>query len=183
LLLTWIGKIYASIWTTLLLERYNIDKIINIWIAWNTLKQKKAKIWDVFLINEVYQHDWYLPFEWEHLDYFKKWIKINLVNIETNFNFNIFNWICATWDQFINSKDKIDEIIKKTNADVVEMEAFAIASVCRQLWKLKNLCIIKAVSDGADSNANEDHEINLDLAMKNSIQVLEKVIKSFEKQN
>lgn len=72
LVLTWIWKIQASIWTTFLLNKFNINYLINIWIAWNSWLEKRSKVWDVFLINNVHQHDIYMPFDWEHLNYFKE---------------------------------------------------------------------------------------------------------------
>jgi len=173
LVLSWIGKIQASCSTTLLLKENNFEKIINIWIAWNTLKNSKAKAWDVFSIKKVYQHDIIMPFESEHLNYFTKPIDLKTSKLENNFDFWLFTWICATWDQFIADKNLLSEIVKKTNADVVEMEAFAVASVCREFGNLEKLRVIKAISDSADENALEDQEKNLNLAMENSIKVLE----------
>lgn len=179
LVLTWIWKIQASIWTTLLVNNFNVKYIINIWIAWNTWLEKSSKIWDIFLINKIYQHDIFMPFEWEHLNYFKKPISLQSnINInKSNFNFNIFeNWVCATWDQFIQDKKIIEEIKNKTEANVVEMEAFAVASSVREFDMLDKLVIIKAVSDNADENADNDSENNIEIAMKNSILALNKIV-------
>ena len=176
LVLTGIGKIQASCGTTLLLKESSFEKIINIWIAWNTLHNKEAKAWDVFLIKKVYQHDIIMPFEGEHLNYFTNPININIPDIVKNFEFQIFEWICATWDQFISDKNLLSKIVEKTKADVVEMEAFAVASVCREFWILDKLNIIKSISDSADENALVDQEKNLNLAMKNSIKVLESIL-------
>ena len=178
LCLAWIGKVQASIGTTLLLSNYEIDKVINIWIAWNT-NNKPANIWDVFIIKKVVQHDGFLPFDGAHLDYFKKPIELENMKIEKKFDFNVFyDSVCATWDQFIADKEKVEEIKNTYNADVVEMEAFAIASTCRELNLLNSLIIIKAVSDSANSKALTDHEDNLEKAMKNSIKVLDIIVTS-----
>jgi len=177
LALTWIGKIQAAIGTTILFEKYNVENIINIWIAWNTAQEQNSKVWDIFIVHKLYQHDGYLPFDWEHLYYFNKEIELNKLNFEHNFDFNIyFEWICATGDQFIDDENKIDNIKNATNAHVVEMEAFAVASVCREYNKLDKLIIIKAISDNADKNAHSAHENNLEIAMENSIKVLEKIV-------
>ena len=58
------------------------------------------------------------------------------------------------------------------------MEAFAFASVAREFWKLDSSIVIKAVSDGGDSDAKSAHMDNLDFAMQNSLLVLHKVITS-----
>ncbi len=41
---------------------------------------------------------------------------------------------------------------------------------------LEKLVIIKAISDGADSDAREAHEGNLDYAMRKSIEVLQQIL-------
>ena len=70
LALSGVGKIQASIATSLLCMEYELKCLINIGIAWSLLGQE-AKIGDVFLINTVAQHDMYLPFDGEHLNYAK----------------------------------------------------------------------------------------------------------------
>lgn len=177
LALAWIWKIQVSIATTYLLENYEVDKIINIWVAWS-LKWKNANIWDVFIVNKITQHDMYLPFEWSHLDYAKGIIEINNhFNITDDFTFKVYNnSYCLTWDQFIDDASKVNELHYKYNADVVEMEAFSIASVAREYNKLDKCIFIKAISDGADNQAKDTHMNNLDFAMQNSLEVLKKII-------
>jgi len=179
LVVSGIGKIQTSIALTYILNKWTFEKIINIWIAWNTWKIKSSKIWDIFLPTTFWQHDIYLPFEWEHLNYAKSSIKINLnLDIEKDkFNFNIFeNAICVTGDQFIDNDEKIKQLISKYNADIVEMEAFAFVSVLREFNLLDRAIVIKSVSDSADKNAILDHQINLEKAMKNWIMFLDYLI-------
>ncbi len=178
LVLTGIGKIQAAIATTYILENYTPDKIINIWIAGN-LNNADAKIWDVFLPNSFIQHDMYLPFEWEHLDYAKKWIFLDYA-IWENYNLEkfwlILNWICLTWDQFIDDEEKVKSLREEYGADICEMEAFSILSVCRQYDILDKCVVIKAISDWADNEARDAHMNNLEFAMWNSVDVLELVL-------
>lgn len=178
LALAWIWKIQATLATTFLFLNYDISKLINIWIA-GSLLWKNASIWDVFLVNKFSQHDMYLPFEWSHLDYAKKEI---IINNEINLDFSKFefsvtkNAYCLTWDQFIDNSEKVLELSKKYSADIIEMEAFAVASVAREFDKLDNCIFIKAISDWADNEAKDAHMWNLDFAMNNSLKVLEKFI-------
>ena len=174
----WIGKIQAAIWTTVMLSEFWAKKLINIWIAGN-LKGQEIKIWDVFLVNKVIQHDVYMPFNGTHLYYLKDAINIPThCNISTeSLNFWYYeNWVCVTWDQFIDDKDKSIELQKKYSADIAEMEAFSVAAVAREFWVLENTYISKTVSDGADSDALDDHEDNLDFAMNNSLTIFRKVL-------
>jgi len=178
LILSGIGKIQATLATTYLLENYNIDKLINIWIAGN-LTNQDVRVWDVFLPNTFIQHDIYLPFEWEHLDYAKKPIFLDYA-IWENFDLKkfwlILNWVCLTWDQFIDDEKKAQELREKYLADIVEMEAFAVLSVARAYNILDKCVVIKAVSDWANSEAKDAHMDNLEFAMENSVSVLELVL-------
>lgn len=179
LALTWVWKIQASIWATVLCIDYDVENIINIWIAGN-LKWCNVKIWDVYLVNKIFQHDIYLPFSWDHLDYCKWVILVPKCDIVCDFSSDFdlyFGWVCVTWDVFVDDKDKSEQLSYKYNADVVEMEAFSVASVAREFWKLGNLFVVKAVSDWADSDAIDAHESNLDFAMANSLKVLRCIIK------
>ena len=175
---TWMWKIQASIWSTILCSEYWVDQLINIWVAWN-LNWNNVKVWDVFLIKEIIQHDMYLPLPWD-LEYAKWLIKIPF---QSGINPNEFdfwfheNWICVTWDQFIDDVDKSAELKNKFWADIAEMEAYAVASTAREFWILDKTVIIKSVSDWADSDANNWLYDNLEFAMKNSIEVLKKIMK------
>ena len=86
LALTWMWKVQASIWSSILCSEYWVDSLINIWVAWN-LNGNNVKIWDVFLIKEVIQHDMYLPLPWD-LDYAKWSIKLPF---QSRINWNEFN--------------------------------------------------------------------------------------------
>ena len=174
---TWMWKIQASIWSSILCWEYWVDCLINIWVAWN-LNGNNVKIWDVFLIKEIIQHDMYLPLPWD-LSYAKWAIKIPFQSgidpNELSFWFHE-NGICVTWDQFIDDPEKSNQLRNNTWADVAEMEAFGVASTAREFWILDNTVIIKSVSDWADNDANDWLANNLDYAMKNSIEVLKRIL-------
>lgn len=178
LALAGIGKISAAMATTYLFENYDIFKLINIGIA-GSVNSVDVKVWDVFLPNTFIQHDMYLPFEGEHLDYAKKPIFLQYAigeNIDlTKFGL-VMSGVCVTGDQFIDDKQKVADLWEKYSADVCEMEAFSVLSVARDYDALDKCVVIKAVSDGADSDAKEAHMDNLEFAMNNSVLVLELVL-------
>lgn len=179
LFLSGIWKIQSSLATTYLCLNYNFEKLINIGIAWSLL-WKNACIGDVFLVSKIIQHDVYLPFDGEHLNYIKNPININNTSIEIhdkNFDFwVIYDACCLTWDQFISDEDIIENLRKLYMGHIVEMEAFAVASVANNFDMLDKCIFIKAISDWANKSAINDHMNNLDLAMNNSIVVLKEVI-------
>ena len=178
LVLSGIWKIAATMATTYLFENYDVFKLINIWIAWN-ISDEDIKIWDVFIPNTFIKHDLHLPFNWEHLDYIKKPIFLDS-NVWENYDLTkfglILSWVCLTWSQFIDDKEKQKELREKHAWDIVEMEAFAILSVARAYGKLDRCIVIKAVSDWADNEAKDAHMDNLEFAMENSVAVLEFVL-------
>lgn len=180
LALAGVGKVQASIATTLLIQNYSPELLINIGIAGSLLWQN-AQVGDVFLIDKIAQHDMYLPFDGSHLDYAKGEIQLSLkLQIELqDFDFTVYqSGTCLTWDQFLDDEQKVAQLRNLRNAQVVEMEAFAIASVARELWVLDRLLVIKAISDGGDAQAKTAHMDNLDFAMHNSLLLLQKIIKN-----
>ena len=60
--------------------------------------------------------------------------------------------VCGTGDTFATEKPKID-------CDIVDMEAYAIAKICKK-HKVDFLCY-KYISDSADSNASDDWAKNV----------------------
>lgn len=176
LILTGVGKIQAAIGTTILCQEYQPNQIINIGIA-GSLLGNQASIGDVFLIDRIQQHDMYLPFEGSHLDYAKWQITIRLPEYQEIQGVTLHHGgLCLTGDQFIDDADRIQNLASQTQASVVEMEAFAVASVARE-FGIEDLIIIKAISDGADSDAKTAHMDNLDFAMLQSCKVLEAFIR------
>lgn len=68
--------------------------------------------------------------------------------------------------------------MKKYNWNLVEMEAFAILSVARNYNILDRTIVIKWISDWANNEAIDAHMSNLEVAMKNSIIVLDEILKN-----
>jgi len=163
LLVSKIWKIYSASWTTYLIQNFEINKIINIWLAWWLTKEKE--IWKTFQITKIIQHDAFVPWDWEHLNYFKWEIILDKIN-------GFWTWICLTWDQFIDDKIECKKLSEQW--DIVEMEAFAIASVA-QIFN-KPLLILKSISDNASIDAKWDFYENLELAMKDWVKTLDKII-------
>ena len=81
--------------------------------------------------------------------------------------------ICATGDQFIDNKVLQSEIVEKFGADIVDMEVYSILSVIKNYEMLDKTVVIKSVSDGADDSAEKNSMDNLNLAMRNAVDILE----------
>ena len=176
---SWIWKIQAAIATTSLIQTFSPTTLINIGIAGNT-NTKKINIGDVVLVNACSQHDIYLPFPGNHNDYLKAPIFIESISTEgKKFDFWVIeNGKCITGDQFIDNQSKVKMLSQIHRADCIEMEAFAFLSAAREFDKLDDCVVIKWISDWADSHTKTDHEDNLELAMNNSVTILDLVIQS-----
>jgi len=170
-----VGKIYSAFATTYMMENYDLQKIVNIWVVWN-LKPESLKIWDVVMPNTFIQHDVYIPDFLDSMSYLRDPIFIEYA-IWEEFNLEKFslhlNGICVTWDQFIDSDDLMTELVEAHSADIVDMEAYSILSVLKNYDALDKVVVIKSVSDGANNDAAKDHTDNLDFAMENAIAILD----------
>lgn len=173
LILTGIGKLQSAMATTFLFENYTFDRLVNIGIVGNVAGDI-FKIGDVIFPTTFVQQDMYLPFNGAHLDYIKKPIEIN--NFRPEKNIGIYGGVCATGDEFVDKTERIQFLRENFQADICEMEAFAILSVAREYDFLENCIVIKVISDGADNEAKDAHMDNLEFAMKNSIVALESIL-------
>jgi adenosylhomocysteine nucleosidase len=179
LVLSGIWKIQAAIATTIMIHTFHPETLINIGIAGNA-RPNTIKIWDVISVSKCSQHDIYLPFKWAHNDYLKKPIEIpGLIYESREFDFELItDGTCITGDQFIDNASKVKMLSQIHNADCVEMEAFAFLSSARECNALDSCIVIKAISDWSDNHAITEHMSNLELAMNNSILVLDYIIKN-----
>lgn len=175
LLVCWEGKIQSAFAATYLCENYDFEKVINIGIVWN-LNHETLDIWDVILPNTFVMHDFYMP---EAIDFHKHqrdpifieyaiWQEYDLEKFKLH-----LSGICATGDQFVDTTSLQSEIREKYSADIVDMEAYSILSVLKNYNLLDKTVVIKSVSDGADTKAENNSMENLNLAMKNAVDILE----------
>lgn len=78
-----------------------------------------------------------------------------------NISFKQLNY--TTGDQFIHSKTKKKWIRETFNADLIDMESYAIGLVCNKLSI--PFVIIRSISDQADDLADQDFTENVALAL------------------
>jgi adenosylhomocysteine nucleosidase len=182
LVLSKIGKVAASITTTLLATHFDIENIIMIGVAGSA--SKNVKIGDIVIADYLFQHDMdcspiFPKFEIPLLSktYFsscekltaqlknaakKYWHTDNNINNHVKVfgieNKKIHVGTIVSGDQFI----KDSQYAKKLNTEhaapspllAFEMEGAAIAQCCHEL--AIPFAIIRTISDNADHNANID---------------------------
>jgi len=138
---TGVGKINATYNTLKLINLYKPKIIIN----YGTAGAINTELNGIIECTKFYQRDMdtrSLDFELGETPF----DNIKEIIISKN------GFSCGTGDNFVNQKIDME-------VDVVDMEAYAIAKVCK-LEKIEFKCF-KYISDNADKNANNDWKKNL----------------------
>ena len=174
-----IGKVNAARTTQILIDKFNIDHIINLGSA--GALNDKLKIGDIVVGEKLIQHDFDLtPFGYEKgyipnvgkvFESGKSLIeKCKSIKID---DINIVPGVIASGDIFLNNVNMKEKIKNKFNADCAEMEGASIAQVCN----LNNVpfVVIRSISDIPNGNNEIDFEKYLDFASKNCAKFIEKI--------
>lgn len=172
LCLSGIGKVNAAIATTLLIEHFSPDCVINTGSAGGV--GAGLTIGDVVIGDTVAHHDVDVTaFGYVHGQVPQQEARFNshhaLVNaaVAASDGQAVHHGLIVSGDQFIHDNDKLAEI-RAHFPDVmaVEMEAAAIAQTCTVLGK--PFVIIRAMSDTADGGAAISFETFLETAAVSS---------------
>ena len=164
-LLSGIGKTNAAISTTLLLDNYKVDLVLNIGTAGGL--QDYEKVLDVIVSTKVAHYDVDVPNWPRGFNYDSKDSSISTptlfeasskhVDIITKFigeDSRVFTGPIASGDQFIYREDQYKKILEDfPEALCAEMEGAAIAQVC-DLFDV-NFVIIRSLSDITIAPSNE----------------------------
>ncbi len=183
-----IGKVNAAICTQILIDKFNVDCVINTGVAGAI--GDVVDIYDIVVSTELLQHD----FDTTAIDpsdkigvvcglgveTFKadeKLINVVVDGVKKQLNNNVYEGIIATGDQFISSKEKKDFIKNNFNALCAEMEGGAIAHTCY----LNDIpfVVIRCISDKADGSAEVDYPTFVKQAASDSSKIVEYLIKKY----
>lgn len=179
-----IGKVNAAICTQILIDDFNVDYIINVGIAGGT----KDNIYpgDVVIGENLVQHDMdtsafgdkigQIP----RLDTFDFKCDEKLVEHATNAckdikGHNYFKGRIVSGDQFIASASKIRWLYSEFECLACEMEGASIAQVC--YLNAIPFVVIRSISDNANNGAHMDYEKFKDIAVENSTNILNNMLK------
>lgn len=179
-----IGKVNASIATTLLINNFDADSIINTGSA-GAIKEG-INIGDLVLSTKLSYHDadnrafgyrfGQIPQMPEIYEGDEALIhKVSLA--AENLNWQIHKGLIVTGDSFVSSDKKIKDIKNHfPEALVTEMEGGAVAQTCYQ-YNIPSL-VIRSVSDTADGKATVDFDEFVVLAGKRSAELVLALIKN-----
>lgn len=183
LLKSGIGKVNAAMATTLLIELYNPDYIINTGSAGGF--HKGLKVGDIVISNELRYHDvdatvfgyaygqvpgmpaYYLPDE--------KLVKI-AEKCADKINVNVITGLITSGDSFLEDGERVKEINRLfPDLSAAEMEAAAIAQVAFQF--AVPFVIIRSLSDIAGNDARVSYDQFLETASVNSAKLVLLIVK------
>ena len=180
-----IGKVNAGLCTQILVDLFDVKKVINTGIAGSL--DARIDIGDIVISTEAVQHDMdatqfgYPLGQIPRMETFAFPADETMVKVakeaceKVNPEINVFTGRVVTGDQFVASKEVKDHI--KTNFDglCTEMEGAAIAQAA---WLNKiPFVIIRAISDKADDSAEMDYPTFERQAIIHSVRLTEEMVR------
>lgn len=181
-----IGKVFASLTATTLIEKFACDTLLFSGVAGAI--NNKLKIGDLIIADKLCQHDLditafghphgYVP-EGKVFVETSKELRDLAKKVALENNINVLEGTIATGDQFVHSNDRKTFIQNTFNADALEMEGASVAVVCDSLNV--PFFILRAISDSADMDAGFDFDEFLKSSAKNSANYIIKIVKELIK--
>ena len=179
-----IGKVFAAICAEAMILKYGVELVINTGVGGSL--NESLGIGNILIAESVCQHDMdtspigdpkgllsginkiYLQCDKEYAKKIAEAAEQSEITYRTG--------LVATGDQFVNSSEIKERIVREFNADVCEMEGGSIGHVCY----VNNVpfVIVRAVSDDASGKSHMDYSEFAPMAAKNSIKVIETFVKN-----
>ena len=184
LLKSGIGKVNAAMGTTIMMERFSPEAVINTGSAGGF--SERLEVGDLVISSEVVQHDVDVTaFDYEHgqvpglptfIPASDKLVELTAGAVkELNIQYEI--GLIATADTFMADQSKVRETREKFPQMIAaEMEGAAIAQVCHQYDV--PFVIIRALSDIAGKESSVTFDEFLDQAAKNAATLIMEMIKT-----
>ncbi|WP_102401804.1 5'-methylthioadenosine/adenosylhomocysteine nucleosidase [Haloimpatiens massiliensis] len=177
-------KVNAAIATQILIDKFEVTHVIVTGVA--GALSKKLNIGDIVISSDIAYHDVaegilteYHP--WMEDIYFKPDAELlrvckNAAN-SLRISNECFTGRIITGEAFITHNER-DGLIEKFNPLCVDMESASIAHTCY----VNNIpfIVIRSISDGANENASETFEMNVERVALNSIKLVEESIKKLK---
>lgn len=179
-----IGKVNAAICTQILIDDFSVSKVINVGIAGGIGKDILPG--DIVIAENLVQHDMdttafgdkigQIP-RVDTYDFKCDEILVDLAKkaCESFKTTNYFTGRIVSGDQFIADIAKIKWLNEEFSALACEMEGASIAQVC-YLNKIP-FVVIRSISDNANNGAHMDYEKFKPIAVKNSTNIIESMLK------
>lgn len=172
-----IGKVNASIASSLLIEHFKVETIINTGSAGAI--QTGLSIGDLVISTELAYHDVdnrIFNYQYGQIPQMPEFYQadaelIHKINDSSGEEIKVHQGLIVSGDSFVSSKAEIKRIKKYfPNALVTEMEGAAVAQTCYQFQI--PFVVIRAVSDTADDTADIDFDEFVQLAGRRSAELV-----------
>lgn len=168
-----VGKVNAARTTQILIDKFEIESIINIGSAGGI--NENLKIGDIVIGEQLVQHDFDVTAFGREKGYISdtgKFFKSDKSLIEqiskklknNQQKFNVIIGTIATGDTFLTNVNQKEIIKNEFNCDCIEMEGAAVAQVCT----LDNIpfVVIRGISDVPNEKNNIDFDAYLNIISK-----------------
>ncbi|NKQ41800.1 MAG: 5'-methylthioadenosine/adenosylhomocysteine nucleosidase [Sulfurovum sp.] len=182
-----IGKVFATLTTAILIERFCCDKLLFSGVAGAI--NKELKIGDLIMADGLCQHDLditafghpygFVP-EGDVCIWADSWLKQIAKKVAYDKNLILKEGIIATGDQFVASSERKEWIRQTFKADALEMEGAAVAVVCASLDV--PFFVLRAISDSADMDAGFDFDEFLKSSAKLSANFILSMVEKLKNQ-
>ncbi len=179
-----IGKVNAAICSTLLIQEFNVDKIMFTGVAGGL--NPEINIGDIVVSTDLVEHDFdATAFGYDfgvipRMENSKFKSDLELVKLaeevakEKFGEDKVWTGTIVSGDEFVASPDKIKWLRDTFNGECTEMEGAAVAHVCQVLNK--PFVIIRSISDKANHDANMNFDEFVKLAAQNSKMIIEGIL-------
>ncbi|MBD5168040.1 MAG: 5'-methylthioadenosine/adenosylhomocysteine nucleosidase [Helicobacter sp.] len=172
-----IGKVNAALSASVMFLHFGAQKLIFSGVAGGIAAN--LKVGDLVIADKLCQHDVDItafghPFGFipETTLFYEADSELNALAINAaksqNLRFQIGT--VATGDQFVASSERKNWVAKQFDAIALEMEGAAVAAVCAALGK--PFCVLRAISDAADADANFSFDSFLEKSAHESADLL-----------
>lgn len=181
-----IGKVNASACTQILINKFNINKVIFTGVA--GALNPILNPYEIVISKDSVQHDiditafgrqrGEIPDEDSSIFKADKDLAETAYQIAKRENLKVILGRVLTGDQFIQSKEKSKELRRYFNGDCVDMETAAVAHVCK-MNKIPYIAI-RSISDKADCSSNIDFDVFLHKAAEISYSLVKNILKEIK---
>lgn len=187
-ILSGIGKVNAAMHTQYILDKFEIDCIINVGVAGSL--SKNCSFGDVVIATDLVQYDmnvtsFGLPLgQVPRMEVFSFPCSKSLLDsaklICTQVSYNMHFGRIVSGDQFVDSKSMTDHLVKEFNPLACEMEGASIAHVC--YVNRVDFIVIRSLSDMAgQDNSIATHSFNelKEMAANRSANVIKNLLEYY----
>ena len=174
-----VGKVNAAVCTQTMILTYHPEYIINVGVAGGLAPE--LGIGDIAVAENVVEHDMDttpigdVPGYISGLNIVRipcdKWLSEKMINAAKKLDgVKILTGTIASGDQFISMDDERKKIVDNFGAIAAEMEGASIGHVC--YMNGVKFGVLRAISDGANSDSAMDYPTFAKMAAANSIKII-----------